>query len=76
MISGSEDRVNPIDKNAAMLAKAMPKAKHEILEGVGHLPEVEAPEKVNALLRRSSRSEAHSAAIRLCCPRTAARPRA
>jgi pimeloyl-ACP methyl ester carboxylesterase len=51
MISGNEDRVNPIEKNAAVLAKAMPQAKHEILEGVGHLPEVEAPEKVNALLR-------------------------
>ena len=51
MISGSEDRVNPIDRNAAILAKAMPQAKHEILEGIGHLPEVEAPEKVNALLR-------------------------
>lgn len=51
MISGNEDRVNPIEKNAAVLAKAMPKAKLEILEGVGHLPEVEAPEKVNALLR-------------------------
>jgi pimeloyl-ACP methyl ester carboxylesterase len=51
MISGAEDRVNPIDKNAALLAKAMPQARLEILEGVGHLPEVEAPEKVNALLR-------------------------
>lgn len=51
MISGSEDRVNPIDRNAAILAKAMPQAKHEILEGIGHLPEVEAPEKVNAMLR-------------------------
>jgi pimeloyl-ACP methyl ester carboxylesterase len=51
MISGSEDRVNPRDKNADILAKAMRQAKHEILEGVGHLPEVEAPEKVNALLR-------------------------
>src|SRR5437763_12474904 len=51
MISGSEDRVNPIDKNAAVLAKAMPKARLEVLEGAGHLPEVEAPEKVNALLR-------------------------
>ena len=51
MISGNEDRVNPIDKNAAVLAKAMPKARLEILEGVGHLPEVEAPDKVNALLR-------------------------
>ena len=51
MISGSEDRVNPIDRNAAILAKAMPAAKHEILEGIGHLPEVEVPEKVNALLK-------------------------
>jgi len=51
MISGAEDRVNPIDKNAAVLAKAMPQARLEILEGAGHLPEVEAPDKVNALLR-------------------------
>ncbi len=51
MISGTEDRVNPMDKNAALLARAMPQAKHEIMDGVGHLPEVEAPEKVNALLR-------------------------
>ena len=51
MISGSEDRVNPIDKNAALLAKAMPKARLEIIEGIGHLPEVEAPDKVNAMLR-------------------------
>jgi pimeloyl-ACP methyl ester carboxylesterase len=51
MISGIEDRVNPIDSNAALIAKAMPKARLEILQGVGHLPEVEAPDKVNALLR-------------------------
>ena len=51
MISGVEDRVNPIDKNAAVLAKAMPKARLEILERAGHLPEVELPEKVNAMLR-------------------------
>jgi pimeloyl-ACP methyl ester carboxylesterase len=52
MISGNEDRINPIDKNAAVLAKAMPKAKLEILDGAGHLPEVEMPERVNALLRK------------------------
>ena len=51
MISGSEDRVNPIDKNAAILAKAMPKAKLEIIEGAGHLPEVEVPDRINAMLR-------------------------
>ena len=51
MIGGSEDRVNPNDRNAAVLAKAMRQAKLEILESIGHLPEVEAPEKVNAMLR-------------------------
>jgi pimeloyl-ACP methyl ester carboxylesterase len=51
MISGVEDRVNPIDRNAALIARVMPKARLEILDGVGHLPEVEAPDKVNALLR-------------------------
>src|SRR5258708_29949420 len=44
MISGIEDRVNPIDKNAAVLATAMPKAKLEILPGPGHRPAGEVPE--------------------------------
>jgi pimeloyl-ACP methyl ester carboxylesterase len=51
MISGDEDQVNPIDTNAAVLQKAMPKARLEIIKGIGHLPQVEAPERVNALLR-------------------------
>jgi pimeloyl-ACP methyl ester carboxylesterase len=51
MISGREDRVNPIDKNAALLAKAVPAARLEVLEGIGHLPEVEAPDVVNRMLR-------------------------
>jgi pimeloyl-ACP methyl ester carboxylesterase len=51
MIQGAEDRVNPTDKNAAVLAKFLPKARLEIVEGAGHLPEVEAPETVNRMLR-------------------------
>jgi pimeloyl-ACP methyl ester carboxylesterase len=51
MISGSEDRVNPIETNAAVLQKAMPKARLEIIDGIGHLPQIEAPERVNRLLR-------------------------
>lgn len=51
MISGREDRVNPAAENAAVLAKALPQARLEILDGVGHLPEVEAPDIVNRLLR-------------------------
>jgi pimeloyl-ACP methyl ester carboxylesterase len=51
MISGSEDHVNPIETNAALLKKAMPKARLEIIKGIGHLPQVEAPDDVNRLLR-------------------------
>jgi pimeloyl-ACP methyl ester carboxylesterase len=50
LISGSEDQVNPIRTNAARLAAAVPHARLEILEGIGHLPEVEAPARVNQLL--------------------------
>ena len=52
MISGSEDRVNPIDKNAAILIKALTQGRLEILEGFGHLPEVEAPDVVNRMSAR------------------------
>jgi pimeloyl-ACP methyl ester carboxylesterase len=51
MISGREDRVNPIDENAAILIKVLPQGKLEILDGVGHLPEVELPDAVNKMLR-------------------------
>jgi pimeloyl-ACP methyl ester carboxylesterase len=51
MISGSEDRVTPIDTNAAVLKKAMPAARLEVIQGIGHLPQVEAPGQVNSLLR-------------------------
>jgi len=52
MISGAEDGVSPRARNADVLAKAVPSARHEILEGYGHLPEVEVPDQVNALLIR------------------------
>jgi pimeloyl-ACP methyl ester carboxylesterase len=51
MISGREDRVNPVDKNGAVLIKQLPQGKLEILDGVGHLPEVEKPDFVNKMLR-------------------------
>jgi pimeloyl-ACP methyl ester carboxylesterase len=50
MISGREDKVNPIDKNAAVLLKVLKQARLEVLDGYGHLPEVEAPSAVNELL--------------------------
>jgi pimeloyl-ACP methyl ester carboxylesterase len=51
MISGREDRVNPIDENAAVLAKVLPQGKLEILDDAGHLPEIELPDIVNKMLR-------------------------
>jgi pimeloyl-ACP methyl ester carboxylesterase len=51
MISGSDDKVNPIDKNAAFLIKTLPQGRLEILQGYGHLPEVEDPATVNRMLR-------------------------
>lgn len=51
LIQGVEDKVNPLDRNAAVLIKQLPQGRLELLEGFGHLPEVEAPEVVNALLR-------------------------
>src|SRR5215831_15498985 len=38
LISGSEDRINPIETNAALLKKAMPQARLEVINGIGHLP--------------------------------------
>lgn len=52
LIQGSEDRVNPAERNAAILAQALPQAELVMLDQIGHLPEVEAWEQVNALLRR------------------------
>lgn len=49
MIQGTEDRVTPAVANAERLAAAIPQAKLITLDGCGHLPEVEMPERVNAL---------------------------
>ncbi len=51
LISGREDRVNPADANAAILVKLLPRGRLEMLDGAGHLPEVERPDTVNAMLR-------------------------
>lgn len=52
LIQGSEDKVNPLEKNAAILIKALPQGRLEVLDGCGHLPEVEAPGLVNDMLNR------------------------
>lgn len=51
LIQGDQDRVNPADANALRLAPLLPNGRLEMLAGIGHLPEVEAPDPVNALVR-------------------------
>ena len=50
MIHGTQDRVNVFETNAALLAKAVPHGKLVMMDGIGHLPEVEAPDEVNRML--------------------------
>ncbi|GIU99761.1 MAG: alpha/beta hydrolase [Actinomycetota bacterium] len=49
VITSSEDQLIPPDVSRAM-AEAIPGARLEVLEGVGHLSNLEAPERFNALL--------------------------
>jgi len=51
MIQGTADKVNPADKNADILIKALKNGRLEKLDNIGHLPEVEAPDRVNKMLR-------------------------
>ena len=50
MIQGEEDRVNPAASNAELLVRAVPGARFVMLAGIGHLPEVELPGRVNDLI--------------------------
>ena len=51
LIVGDEDRISPLAANAEPLHKAIRGSRLEILKGIGHLPHVEAPEKVNQMVR-------------------------
>lgn len=48
---GTEDKIAPIARSSELLVKVLPNAKLVRLEKFGHLPDVEDPERVNALLR-------------------------
>jgi pimeloyl-ACP methyl ester carboxylesterase len=51
IIQGEEDRITPAAASAVFLAEAVPQARLKLLEGCGHLPEVEMPTRVNDLVR-------------------------
>ncbi len=52
LIQGEEDRVRPVAANAELLTRAVLGASLVMLAGCGHLPEVEAPARVNGLIER------------------------
>jgi pimeloyl-ACP methyl ester carboxylesterase len=51
IMAGTEDKVSPINLNAEPIKKAFLNAKLEILQGIGHLPHIEAWKDVNRLTR-------------------------
>ena len=58
LIQGDADRVTPLESNAAVLRRALPHARLEVLAGAGHLPEVERWQAVNDLVRNFLRPQA------------------
>lgn len=51
LIQGEDDAVTPLASNAAVLARALPQARLELLPRTGHLPEVERWQIVNDMVR-------------------------
>ena len=50
IIQGSADQVTPYGSNGAKLAELVANCRTELLDGIGHLPELEAADTVNQLL--------------------------
>lgn len=51
LVAGTEDKISPISLNADSIQLYLKNAKLEILKNIGHLPHLESPQKVNALVR-------------------------
>ena len=51
LIAGTEDRISPIAINADSIHYYIKNSKLEILKGIGHLPHLEVPQKVNNMVR-------------------------
>lgn len=51
LVQGSEDQTNPRQENADLLLPQLPNGRLVELPGIGHLPEAEAPDAFNTLVR-------------------------
>lgn len=60
LIVGREDKVAPEDAHAALLRAARPDMRYYALQGVGHMPKLEAPATFNRIVHESIMSSAPS----------------
>jgi pimeloyl-ACP methyl ester carboxylesterase len=51
IIVGADDRYTPVPE-AQLLAMKLPRAQLAVLPGIGHMPNLEAPQQFNALIRQ------------------------
>ena len=49
IVVGTEDKYSPLERAQAMQA-AIPKARLEVFEGIGHMPNIEDADRFNAVL--------------------------
>lgn len=55
LVQGSEDRTNPREENADLLLPRLAHGRMEVWPGVGHLAEIEDPQRFNATLMAFAR---------------------
>jgi pimeloyl-ACP methyl ester carboxylesterase len=59
IVAGTEDKLAPIDAHAAVLTQVLPQAHLHRLQGIGHMPKLEAPAYFNALVRALAHHQPH-----------------
>jgi len=55
IVAGTRDQVAPLEAHGAVLHAAVPAARLHVLEGLGHMPKLEAPARFNAIVREAAR---------------------
>jgi pimeloyl-ACP methyl ester carboxylesterase len=53
IVVGDRDRMAPMEEHAAKLHTAVPTSILHVLEDIGHVPKLEAPSRLNQILRNA-----------------------
>ena len=59
LLQGGEDRINPREENADLLLARLPRGELQVWPGVGHMPEMEDPERFTDAVLKLARSCGH-----------------